>query len=278
MVALGIRYAVDQGARIINIGMVREDGGVPDPLLASAVSYAVSHDVLLVTPSGNNGNEMPTYPGAFPGVVATAATDEQDRLFEWSTRGAWVPLAAPGCHALVSILGTWGWHCGTSFTGPAIAGIAALALSLKPQLTPAQIVAGLRATAVPVDGIAAGRVDAYAALVNMGALAPAPAKPTTRTRTGAIRRGTRIALPVGAGRLKLAFTVKPAEACSLTVVGTTELYLAERRSRATVQLDERVSAGRYTARISCRTKKLKRYRLTVSAVPPTAEPARLARG
>jgi thermitase len=276
MVALGIRYAVDHGARIVSVGIVREDGGVPDPVLASAVEYAVSKGALLVTPSGNNGNEMPTYPGSYPGVVATAATDENDKLFSWSTRGAWVPLAAPGCHALVAITGSWGWHCGTSFTGPAIAGIAALALSLKPELTAEQIVAGLRATAVPIEGIGGGRVDAYAALQRMGAIPLPLPRPTTSTRKGSIRRGLRVPLSVGTGRLKLSFTVKPAESCSLTVVGGAELFLGGRRGRATVGVDERVQAGRYTAQISCRTRKLKRYTLTVLSVRPAAQPVQLS--
>lgn len=279
MVALGVRYAVDHGARIVSLGMVREDGGVPDPVLQSAIEYAVSKGALLVTPSGNNGNEIPTYPGAFPGVVATAGTDEQDKLFSWSTRGPWVPLAAPGCHALVAIDASWGWHCGTSFTGPAIAGIAALALSLKPSLTAEQIVAGLRATAVPIDGIGGGRVDAYAALQRMGAVPPPPPpapKLKTSTRTGKLRKRTSMALAVGAGRLRVSFSVKPAEACSLTVGSPSELLLGDRRGRGVVGLDERVTAGRYTARITCRTSRLKRYRLTVTSVRPAARPAQLS--
>jgi thermitase len=281
IVALGIRYAVDNGARIVSVGMVREDGSVPEPVLASAIEYAVAKGAFVVTPSGNQGNEVPTYPGAFPGVIATAGTDEQDKLFPWSTRGPWVPLAAPGCHALIALDGSWGWHCGTSFTGPAIAGIAALALSLKPDLTAEQIAAGMRATAVPIDGIGGGRVDAYAALQRMGAIPPPPppapkATTSTRTRTGKIRRGTRIALAVGAGRLRVSFSVKPAETCSLSVSAGGELLVGDRRGRGAVGLDERVEAGSYTARITCRTSKLKRYKLTVTSVRPVVRPAQLS--
>lgn len=281
LVAQGVRYAVDRGVRIISIGMVREDGGVPDPVLASAVAYAVSKGVLVVTPAGNNGNDAMTYPGAFPGVVATAGTDENDKLFSWSSRGPWVPLAAPGCHALVAIDASWGWHCGTSFTGPEVAGIAALALSLKPELSADAIVSALRSTAVPVEGVASGRIDALAALERLGAIPTAQPPPSTLTktvtavRTGPVRRGTRLALAVGTGRLKLTFTVKPAERCSLSVATGAELLLGYRRGPATVALDERVTAGRYVLEVACRSSRLKRYRLTVSSARST-RPVQLA--
>lgn len=287
MVARGVRYAADQGARIINIGMVREDGGMPDAALASAIEYAVGKGALVVTPSGNNGNEMPTWPGSFPGVVTTAGTDESDRLYPWSTRGGWVPLATPGCHALVALDGSWGWHCGTSFTAPAVAGIAALALSLKPMLSADQIASALRATAVPVDGIGGGRVDAYAALQRMGAIptAPPPGPPVppvqqraSVARTGTVRRSTQIRLAVGAGRLMLTLTVKPVDRCSLSLTTGADLFFGNRRGRSTVALQEVVDAGRHLVQISCRTTKRKRYRLAVSFVRPVAQPAQLAGG
>lgn len=280
LVAQGVRYAVDRGVRIISIGMVREDGGVPDQVLASAVAYAVSKGVLVVTPAGNNGNDAVTYPGAFPGVVATAATDENDKLFSWSSRGPWVPLAAPGCHALVAIDASWGWHCGTSFTGPEVAGIAALALSLKPELSADAIVSALRATAVPVEGVVSGRIDAFAALKRLGAIPAAPprggaGKPVTTVKTGPVRRGTRLAVAVGTGRLRLTFTVKPAEPCSVSVATGDDLLLGSRRGPATVALDARVSAGRYVLEVTCRSARIKRYRLVVSSVR-SARPVQLA--
>ena len=276
-VALGIRWAVDHGARIVSVGMVREKGGTPDPLLQSAVEYAVSKGVFLVTPAGNNGDEALTWPGAYPGVLASAGTDPNDTLYEWSSRGAWVTLAAPGCHALVSMLGTWGWHCGTSFTGPQIAGIAALALSLKPELSSAAIADALRTTAVPVNGVGAGRVDAFAALQKLGAIPTKPPPPpaatmTTVVRTGAVRRLTRVRLAVGDGSLRLNLTVKPKDRCELSVNAGSEIVLGNRRASGVVALSTRVTAGRYGVEIRCRTVKAKRYRLSVSAVlaPRTA--------
>jgi subtilisin family serine protease len=175
------------------------------------------------------------------------------------------------------MLGTWGWHCGTSFTGPQIAGIAALALSLKPELSSAAIADALRTTAVPVNGVGAGRVDAFAALQKLGAIPTKPppppaAKMTTVVRTGAVRRLARVRLAVGDGSLRLNLTVKPKDRCELTVNAGSEIVLGNRRASGVVALSTRVTAGRYGVEIRCRTLKAKRYRLSVSAVlaPRTA--------
>lgn len=274
-VALGMRWAVDHGARIVSVGLVREKGGTPDPILQSAVEYAVAKGAFVVTPAGNNGNDTLTWPGAYPGVVATAASDPTDTLYEWSSRGPWVQLAAPGCHALVSMLGTWGWHCGTSFTGPEVAGIAALALSLKPELSASAIAEALRATAAPVPGNGGGRVDAYAALQRLGAITPPPPPPPgaqmrTVVRTGKVRRLARLRLDVGDGALRLNLTTKPRDRCELTVNAGADILLGERRASGAVLLSSSVSAGRYTAEIRCRKLAKKTYRLSVSAVQTTA--------
>jgi hypothetical protein len=53
--------------------------------------------------------------------------------------------------------------------------------------------------------------------------------------------------------------------------------LGDRRGAATVGLDQRVTAGRYVARISCRTTRLKRYRLVLSRVLPPVQLSRSGR-
>ena len=54
-IAIGIRYAVDQGARIINVSL--SHAGSPDAAEAAAVKYAIDRDVIVVASAGNAGTE-----------------------------------------------------------------------------------------------------------------------------------------------------------------------------------------------------------------------------
>ena len=78
-VAAGIRWAVDHGARIINVSLA-SNGYDFDEL--GAVEYANEHGVLVVGAAGNTGNTSPLYPGGYPGVLAVAGTDQNDSLYE----------------------------------------------------------------------------------------------------------------------------------------------------------------------------------------------------
>ena len=85
-IAAGITYAVDRGARIINVSL--SHAGSPDAAEAAAVKYAIDRDVVVVASAGNAGTETPQYPGAYPGVLAVGASDDLDELYFWSSRGA----------------------------------------------------------------------------------------------------------------------------------------------------------------------------------------------
>src|SRR3954469_8432097 len=175
--AQGIRWAVDNGARIIAIAFSDQGTSAANPQVSAAVAYAAAHNVLVVASAGNSAGTAPTHPASDPGAYAVASTDESDALFWWSASGPWIPLAAPGCQ-----IGVWAGKglmnaCGTSTSAPAVAGVAALMLSVNPSLTPGQIVNALQATASPLGGIGGGRVDAYRALAYLGAAPPPPPPP-----------------------------------------------------------------------------------------------------
>jgi hypothetical protein len=120
-VAAGIVWAVDNGARVLNLSIAGPDGS---RALREAVAYALARDVVVVAAAGNAGDARPQYPAAYRGVVAVAATGVDGRLQEWSSRGAWVDLAAPGCAVLPRARAAASWACGTSFAAPRAAGAA----------------------------------------------------------------------------------------------------------------------------------------------------------
>jgi len=172
----GIIWATNKGARIISMSFGDNRGG---DTLQSAVQYARSHGVIVIASAGNNGNTTRMYPAAYSGVISVAATDKQDKLYYWSTRGSWVRLAAPGCVWTTKRSGGWGSFCGTSASAPLVAGIAGLALAAKPGATRDQIERAILSTAVHFTArIGGGRIDA---LRVVSALAPPP--PPTPTPT-----------------------------------------------------------------------------------------------
>jgi subtilisin family serine protease len=165
-VASGITWAADQGADVINLSL-----GAPGASLTvrSAVEYARSRGAIVVAAAGNAGSTTPFFPADFPGVLAVAASDETDTLYSFSNRGSWVELSAPGCASTVTRGGGWNEFCGTSAAAPFVSGLAALARSLAPTAGAEQLQAALLATANPVAGVSAGRIDARAALEALGA-------------------------------------------------------------------------------------------------------------
>lgn len=101
VVALGIRYAADHGANVINLSLGRETGG-PAPVVADAIRYAVSRGCFVVAASGNTragGNAPNRLAQAAPeidGFVAVGAVGRTLNPAFYSTTGPFVELAAPG--------------------------------------------------------------------------------------------------------------------------------------------------------------------------------------
>ncbi len=140
--AQGILYAVDHGADVVNLSL---GGSVASQTLAAAVDYAQAHGVVVVAAAGNYGNDLPYYPAALDGVVGVGATTAQDNRWQNSNFGAAVDVAAPGdliystYYQLDNVLGGYMYLSGTSMATPHVSGLAGLALSLDPSLTPAEV-------------------------------------------------------------------------------------------------------------------------------------------
>lgn len=139
-VAQGIKYAVDHGARIINLSIA---GDTPSSTLQSAIDYAWSNNVVVVAAAGNNGNSTPHYPAACTHVVGVSATEPDDTLATFSSYGSFVELSAPGDNIWTTqrdLANPYGAWRGTSFASPIVAGTAALIATANPTLSNTQIV------------------------------------------------------------------------------------------------------------------------------------------
>ncbi|MFG2529787.1 S8 family serine peptidase [Streptomyces sp. NPDC048516] len=145
-----IRYAVDHGAKVINMSFVT-------PRLTQqetdAINYAVKKDVLLVGGSGNEGSGKPLYPAAAPGVLAVGAVAKDGKVLGESNYGPHIRLIAPG--EKIYSAGTspkYRQATGTSDSTAYVSAAAALVRSKYPNLTAGQVANRLTRTAITPDG------------------------------------------------------------------------------------------------------------------------------
>lgn len=175
--ATGVTWAVDHGARIINLSWA---GSSPSSTIATAVAYARSKGAVVFAAAGNSNCNCPTYPAATAGVLGVGGVAQSGVKAGDSNFGNWVALAAPegNMTAWPMIDGAPGYGPvgGTSLASPAAAGIAALVLSANPALTGSQLEQALKGSATPASfAVGYGEVDAMAALQSIGLSDPQPA-------------------------------------------------------------------------------------------------------
>jgi len=206
VIAAGIVWAVDHGARVINLSL----GGPGDTDdLEHAIAYAVQNNAVVVAAAGNNGATALSFPAASRLALSVAGTNQSDRRYSWSNFGSWVSVAAPGCNLAPARGGGDAIFCGTSSAAPVVSGLAALALSANPNATPAEVADAVQRAAVRLPGVVqSGRVDAGRTLA---LIRPQAASPTLSTEIfrGTIDDGARtrvFSTQVAAGRVSARLT------------------------------------------------------------------------
>jgi subtilisin family serine protease len=155
-IAVGIRFAADRGARVINLSIA---GSNPSFILEDACEYAYSLGAVIVAAVGNNGGYV-MYPAGYDDYcLAVAATDAHDEWPQWSNSGPQVDIGAPGDLVFgaridpndPTDLSSYGWDSGTSYATPHVAGAAALLISRNPALSHDQVIDILKSTADDVN-------------------------------------------------------------------------------------------------------------------------------
>ena len=113
IVALGVRYAADNGANVINMSIGRDTGG-PAPAIESAIRYAVGKGCFVAIAGGNGfttGNQLEVIAeiaSRVDGAVSVAAVDRNNARAYYSTTGSWLEIAAPGGSDLTDPFGLSG--------------------------------------------------------------------------------------------------------------------------------------------------------------------------
>jgi serine protease len=141
IVANAVRWAVDHGARVINLSL---GGSGSSPALAAALDYAFAKDVVVVACTGNTNASSSSgvwYPAREPGVIAVAGMERSgDVLWPGSITGDETVVTAPATQ-LVGARPTGYWRVqGTSFAAPMVSGTAALIRSRWPDMSAGEVI------------------------------------------------------------------------------------------------------------------------------------------
>jgi subtilisin family serine protease len=149
-IAQAVRWAVDNGADIINLSISRASQNWPKSW-DEAFLYAMQKDVVIVAASGNKleGQSSPTAPATIPGVISVTAVDEEGNTSATvGAEGIGVSLAAYGVDVLGSYAGggTKVWS-GSSAAAPMVSGLLALMIEADPTASANDLIQRLIATA-----------------------------------------------------------------------------------------------------------------------------------
>jgi hypothetical protein len=168
-IAAGIIYAVDHGARVINLSLGGPSGSAT---FQAAVDYARANDVVVVGAAGNDGSTTPSYPAANEGAVAVSAIDSSDGRAWFSNYGSWITLAAPGINLHTALYGgDYIAVTGTSGAAAIASGAFALLRSAYPGMTAQAAIDAMTASADDLGSsgwdaeFGFGLIDAHAALL-----------------------------------------------------------------------------------------------------------------
>ncbi|RZJ67970.1 MAG: peptidase S8 [Flavobacterium sp.] len=166
-IALAIRYAVDNGAKVIN-GSFGKSYSPHKQWVFDAIKYAASKDVLIVLAAGNSGYDIDLPENKnFPTDSETAKVELADNVLTvgalnntygqalvagFSNYGSDnVDLFAPGSKIYATVPNAkYKYEQGTSMASPNAAGVAALVRSYYPKLSAAQVKKILMDSGVPV--------------------------------------------------------------------------------------------------------------------------------
>jgi subtilisin family serine protease len=163
-IADGIRWATDNGAKVINLSLGDEHHS---EVMYEAVKYAYDHDVALIAATGNENVDTPMYPAAYEEVLAVGSINEQSERSFFSNFGHHVDVTAPGEHIPSTFINNqYVMMSGTSMAAPHVSGLVALLRSVQPELSNDDVYEKIRLSATDLgpEGIdpyyGYGKIDA----------------------------------------------------------------------------------------------------------------------
>lgn len=136
LVAQALDWMIGEKVQVVNLSL----GSAPDAVLATVITKSLSAGLVLVAAAGNGGPQAaPSYPAAYPGVIAVTAVDAQKRLYARANRGNYIAIAAPGVDVWVPSVSDskrGKYMSGTSFASPFVAAAVAQAVAAQAAAPP----------------------------------------------------------------------------------------------------------------------------------------------
>ncbi|MHC6591018.1 S8 family serine peptidase [Arthrobacter sp. C152] len=189
-----VRWAVDNGAKVINISLGSTTPEWPQSWDA-AFLYAEQKDVVIVAAAGNRvgGNTQVGAPATIPGVLTVAGLDRKNvASVDASSQGISIGVAAPAENLVGGLPGgSYAEWAGTSGSTPIVAGVAALIRSKWPDMTAEQVINRIVSTAK--DAGAPGKDPLYGyGILNAEAALKADVPEVTANPLGSIAEWIRV--------------------------------------------------------------------------------------
>jgi thermitase len=133
-----IRYAVDNGAKVVNVSY----SGMSSYAVQDAAAYAIRKNVNVVFAIGNENRLL--FDRNNSNIIAVGATDSNNQRAYFSNYGRSIDVVAPGVAILTTTTGGgYAKVSGTSFSSPISAGIIAMARGKNPALTATKVISSL---------------------------------------------------------------------------------------------------------------------------------------
>jgi subtilisin family serine protease len=136
-----ITYARNNGIKVLNMSFSTPSD---EPVLAGAIADALADGIIVIASVSNQNVGTSVYPAAYAGVIAVAATDQNNQRASFSNFGPEVDIAAPGLElwttytAKGAVNTRYAAVSGTSFSTAYVTGAVALLRSQDPGITAAQ--------------------------------------------------------------------------------------------------------------------------------------------
>lgn len=197
-IADGIRWATDNGAKVINMSLGGSSSCSPNSAMQAEINYAVSNDVTVVVSAGNSNTDTANFtPASCSNVINVAAVNKNGGKASYSNFGDLVDIAAPGGdgNSISTVVvsthndGTtspgndqYAGMAGTSMAAPHISGLAALLYSEDTLIKPAEVEQIIKDNArsfpATCDQCGSGIADAHLAMQALSGTTSPPDEPT----------------------------------------------------------------------------------------------------
>ncbi|MBA1154546.1 S8 family serine peptidase [Microvirga mediterraneensis] len=174
-----------RNVRIVNMSL----SGPSNEVLKRAIASAQAKGMIILAAAGNNGaGAEPSYPAAYPGVIAVTAIDKKLAIYSRATQGEYIDIAAPGVDIWVASSDGSTVKSGTSYAVPFVTAAAAILSASSDPLSATDLRATLESRTLDLG--APGRDKTYGYGLLQAANLCAPSREETPVAHSTMGSGT----------------------------------------------------------------------------------------